>query len=96
MLDLTFSLSLESLLVRSEYISSAWLPIYKSWWLGYAIWLPRNGSFAPLNTHYYLHPLLFYGVSVNGFSICVKDIQALEDTHAPVTIQFIALGREYL
>ena len=35
-------------------------------------------------------------MSVNGFSIFVKDIQALEDTHAPVTIQFIALGRKYL
>ncbi|XP_078383333.1 uncharacterized protein LOC144665923 [Oculina patagonica] len=31
-------------------------------------------------------------VSVDGFSVCVKDIQALDAMHTPVTIQFIALG----
>ncbi|KAJ7325630.1 hypothetical protein OS493_029493 [Desmophyllum pertusum] len=32
-------------------------------------------------------------VSREGFSVCVKDIQALDAPHTPVTIQFIALGQ---
>ena len=31
-------------------------------------------------------------ISVTGFTVCLKDIQALDAVHAPVTIQFIALG----
>ncbi|KAL9962770.1 hypothetical protein ACROYT_G031908 [Oculina patagonica] len=36
--------------------------------------------------------IVVVAVSVDGFSVCVKDIQALDAMHTPVTIQFIALG----
>lgn len=45
--------------------------------------------------HFIMHCCFsFKAISVTGFTVCLKDIQALDAIHAPVTIQFIALGSE--